>query len=165
MSNPRYIPPNANRQSNSQPGKRPMQFAAPPNGQHRYNEQSNNNFDINNQYEMPIQSQQNDNRGFNYPPPPSQTIQKRVQIVDHNRQSPPSEHMSEGESQNSHLLDYNQKQPIFKPRPEDHKSDSTMSNGKRPNNLKIHDYLYGLAAPDPGLLKSKIEKKISILFF
>jgi hypothetical protein len=183
MQNPRYIPPNANRRNhpNQQPGGRPMQLPPsqqsngqhrtneqlegrpmqlPPsqqsNGQHRTNEHSNNNFDPNDPYQMSIQSNPNnypDNRGFNYPPPPpSQPTQKRVQIIDHNHQTP----LSERESQNSHLQEYNQIQHISNPRRdrvEDNKSDSTLNTVKRSNNFKIHEYLYGLAAPDPGLLK------------
>ena len=127
-----------------------------PNGQYRTHDQPNNNFDSNDEYQLSIQSNLNeypDNQGYSYPPPPpSQPIQKRVQIVDHNHQTPLSEH----ESQNSHSPEYNQKQFLSKQRrdhAEDNKSDSTLQSTKRSNNFKIHEYLYGLAAPDPGLFK------------
>jgi hypothetical protein len=108
-----------------------------------------------------IQSNLNDypdNQGYNYPPPPPpppQPTQKRVQIIDHNHQTPLSEH----ESQSSHSPEYNQKQFVSKQRrnhAEDNKSDSTLQSTKRSNNFKIHEYLYGLAAPDPGLSNKKI---------
>ena len=85
-------------------------------------------------------------------PPPRPPAQKRVQIVDHNRQTPSSEYISERESQNSYSPDTKQRAPQARREhpPPDHKSESNHGSAQRTNNLNVHDYLYGLSAPDPG---------------
>jgi hypothetical protein len=99
-------------------------------------------------------NQQIDNRGLNHPQP----VQKRVQIIDHNRQTPSTDYIPGRDSRNSYNNNYtpdlNQTQPKPKLRHDhmdDNKSDSTFPSVQRPNNFKIHEYLYGLSAPDPGL--------------
>lgn len=116
---------------------------------------------------MPLQprtngylNQHNENRATNYPPPPPPPppIQKRVQIIDHNRQTPSTDYISGRDSHNSsprenNSPEINHTQPKIKQRrnqADDNKSDSTSSSPPRPNNFNIHEYLYGLAQPDPG---------------
>ncbi|CAF4721427.1 unnamed protein product [Rotaria sp. Silwood1] len=166
---------------NQQPPRRSIPAGPPPpppalqNHQHskdQYNEKSNVNLDLtvyhnsHNEYNMPIQPRNNgytnlqiDNRTLNHPPPPPpQPIQKRVQIIDHNRQTPSTDYMSGRESHNSspynnHSPESTQNQQKFKPRHhqnDDNKSDSIHSNVPRSNNFNVHEYLYGLAVPDPG---------------
>jgi hypothetical protein len=147
MYNARYIPPNANRRTHPQPGGRLIKPGPP---QQRINEH---------QYDTPIQSRQNgypDDGRLNYPPP-SQPIQKRVQIIDHNHQTSSTDHMSGRESHDSFTPDVNQNRQQ-KPKPrrntiEENRSDLTHRPAQRTNNFKVHEYLYGLSAPDPGLYK------------
>ena len=115
----------------------------------------NGHFDHRGMSHPPPQSHSNghsDHRGVNHPPP--QSVQKRVQIIDHNRQTPSVDYISERDSHNSYTPDFNPSPPKPKPRrepTEDNRSDSTLRSMQRNNNFKIHDYLYGLSAPDPGL--------------
>ncbi|CAF2159440.1 unnamed protein product [Rotaria magnacalcarata] len=91
---------------------------------------------------------------------------RRVQIVDHNRQSPATtiiDNMSERNSRNSnHAATY----AHYSRTPDSHKAQQRKSktpssnhhldhsdetkHGHDNNNVTIHDYLYGLSAPDPG---------------
>ncbi|CAF3475905.1 unnamed protein product [Rotaria socialis] len=91
---------------------------------------------------------------------------RRVQIVDHNRQSPATaiiDNMSERNSRNSnHAATY----AYFNRTPDSHKAQQQKSktpssnhhldhsdetkHGHDNNSVTIHDYLYGLSAPDPG---------------
>jgi hypothetical protein len=118
-----------------------------------------------NQHDMPTQARNNgyhnqhiDNRELNYHPPPSQPIQKRVQIVEHNRQIPSTDYISgknspSSSSPNNHSRESNQFQQRSPPRHhhiDEHKPDGTNTSIQRSNNFNIHDYLYGLSAPDPG---------------
>ncbi|CAF3173883.1 unnamed protein product [Rotaria sp. Silwood2] len=170
---------------NQQPQRRSIPAGPPPpppplplapqtyqNSKDQYQSNENSNVDLDStiihnphyEHNMPMQprnngysNQQIDNRGSNYPPPP-QPIQKRVQIIDHNRQTPSTDYMSGRESRNSspyndHSPESNQNQQKFKPRrnqTDDNKSDSINLNGQRSNNFNVHEYLYGLSAPDPG---------------
>lgn len=95
------------------------------------------------------------------PPPPAgrsqqsrpQPVQKRVQIIDHNRRTPSSDYISERESQNSFSPDSTQKRrtQVHRDQPTSgEKSDSNQGSAQRTNNGNVHDYLYGLSAPDPG---------------
>lgn len=96
---------------------------------------------------------------------PAGNQKRRVQIVDHNRQSPATtinENMSERHSRNSnpglHHSHSNRTPDSHKGHPKsktplshhtrDHSDDNKQSHD--PNNVSVHDYLYGLAAPDPG---------------
>ena len=147
---------------------------------HRHNENNNSHLDytsnnnLNNEYDLPTvprhndySNQQIDHRGMltypssSPPPPPHPPVQKRVQIIDHNRRTPSTDYLSGRDSPNSpyynnhsnHSLETNQNQS--KPRPrryyvEDNKSDSSYLNNQRSHNFNIHEYLYGLSAPDPG---------------
>lgn len=148
-SNSKYIPPNSTaRQNFSQQGpgrggEGARSIQPPPNrrsvDEFRINDYSNDILNINDQL---------DSRGTNNPPPPHQSNQKRVQIVDHNRQTPSVDYISERESHNSYSPDLNssgQKTRSRRDVHDDNKSDST-----RANNFNVHDYLYGLSAPDPG---------------
>ena len=163
MYNSRYVPPTTNRRSYPQPNnQKPAGYfkqSTPP----QQSIDENYDFSYNmNPDDMPIQPRNNNNnghtnQGLNHLPAP---VQKRVQIIDHNRQTPSTEHMSGRDSQNSYSHNnyssqLNQIQPQ-KPKPrhepvDDNKSDSTFPSIQRPNNFKIHEYLYGLSAPDPGL--------------
>jgi len=134
MPNSRYVPPNGNRRTqpqttNQYPGGRSMPSGPSP-PQYR-----NNDLDLNEQY---------DNRGLNNPYP----TQKRVQIIDHNRQTPSVDYMSGRDSHDSYTPDFNQNQN--KSKSYDNKSDSIRGSLQRTNNFNIHEYLYGLSAPDPG---------------
>lgn len=149
MSNPRYVPPNATHRGFPQPnsqqnGGRSMQSRLPPpqpsNDHYQNNEYSDDNLDSNDHNDY--SNQQNDNRRLNY----SQPVQKRVQIIDHNRRTPSTDYISERESQNSYSPNTHRKPKVY-----DNKSGSTNGSPQRTNNFKIHDYLYGLSAPDPGL--------------
>lgn len=81
-----------------------------------------------------------------------QPVQKRVQIIDHNHQTPSSEYISERESQNSYSPDtiHRQQQQHRTQPTSSKKSDSNHDSAQRTNNSNVHDYLYGLSAPDPG---------------
>lgn len=86
-------------------------------------------------------------------PLPRPPAQKRVQIIDHNHHTPSSDYISERESQNSDSPDITQRQQQRARRehpPPENKSESNHGSAQRANNLKVHDYLYGLSAPDPG---------------
>lgn len=120
---------NNNNNPQHQGGRLMQSHPQPTNNYYRNNEYSDDNLDFNEQ------------RTINY----NQPIQKRVQIIDHNRQTPSSEYISERESQNSYSPDTQRKM-----KPHDNKSDSTHGSAQRANNFNIHDYLYGLSAPDPG---------------
>jgi hypothetical protein len=166
MHNPRYIPPTNNRRTYPATNNHPVQSGPHPSYQQkskRNNENLNDHLDFTvnvNSNDEPTQfhdnahsqQQQMDNRRLNYPAKPAQ---KRVQIIDPNRQTPSTDHLSGRESENlhSHTPDVNQIQ--YKPKPnhdytDDNKSDSTYINIQRPNNFNVHEHLYGLSAPDPG---------------
>ena len=155
MYNSRYVPPNATRRSFPQPTNQ-----KPGPHQQSYQQLNDDNYDFtfnansNDPYDMSITPRQNDNRGLNHPQP---TTQKRVQIIDHNRQTPSTDHLSGRDSHNSYqnyTPEIHQTQQKPKSRHDyidDNKSDGTFPSVQRPNNFKIHEYLYGLSAPDPGL--------------
>ncbi len=108
----------------------------------------NDNLDSNDQYDMSIQSRHNQ-QGLNH----SQPKQKRVQIIDHNRRTPSTDYVSERDSHEPYTPEFNQNQEKLKPRRDhmdDNKSNATHESTKQTNNFKIHEYLYGLSAPDPG---------------
>jgi len=84
------------------------------------------------------------NQGLNS----SHPTQKRVQIIDHNRQTPSVDYMSGRDSHDSYTPDFNQNQ--HKSKSYDNKSNSTHRSVQHTKNFNIHDYLYGLSAPDPG---------------
>lgn len=88
-------------------------------------------------------------------PLPRPPAQKRVQIIDHNRQTPSSDNISERESQNSYSPDTIKRQQRAAQTRREHpsaenKSESNQSSPQRTNSHSVHDYLYGLSAPDPG---------------
>ena len=153
-SNSKYIPPNSTTRSNaSQPVNRSV-------NEFRISDYSNDILNIN---EPP------DSRGTNnhsLPPQPRQPIQKRVQIVDHNRQTSSVDYISERESHNSYSPETNS--ATQKPRSRRDTHDDNKSDSTRSNNFNIHEYLYGLSAPDPGLLLTYRNKGLSrkqTLFF
>jgi hypothetical protein len=170
--------------TNQKPGERSMQTGPPLSQSYQQSVDDPDytfNINSNDQYDMPTQphnngyaNQQIDNRGLNHPQPHHnghsnqqidnrglnhpQPVQKRVQIIDHNRQTPSTDYIPARDSRNSYNNNYtpdlNQTQPKPKLRHDhmdDNKSDSTFPSVQRPNNFKIHEYLYGLSAPDPGL--------------
>ncbi|CAM2714984.1 unnamed protein product [Rotaria socialis] len=141
--------------------------------QNNENSYGNIDFSINNasqdEYHIPLQqhrhngylNQHNENRAVNYPPPPPPPpppIQKRVQIIDHNGHTPSTDYMSGRESHDSSPHEnrspesnqYQSKLKTHRNQVDDNKSDTTTSNMPRSNHFKVHEYLYGLAAPDPG---------------
>lgn len=111
------------------------------------------------------------NRGSTYATnPPNNYVtpnqKRRVQIVDHNRQTPSTtinDNMSGVMSRNSNnapsYTHYNrtpdprQSQQKSKTYASYHNHDPLDDNKPRPNgdNQNIHEYLYGLSVPDPGL--------------
>ncbi|CAF2970611.1 unnamed protein product [Rotaria sp. Silwood2] len=110
------------------------------------------------------------NRGLTYAtnnqnnhPPINQ--KRRVQIIDHNRQTPSTvinENLSERNSRNSNFApSYTHYTHTPDPHKSQQKSKTPISSqyyehsdeskhGNDGNNLNVHDYLYGLSAPDPG---------------
>ncbi|CAF0926124.1 unnamed protein product [Rotaria sordida] len=176
--NPRYVPQPTNypQTTNQQPRRRPIPSGPPPPPPpplqtHQHNENLNVNHDLtinhnsqNDEYNIPIQprnnngysNQQIDNRNLNYPSPP-QPIQKRVQIIDHNRQTPSTDIISGRESHNSspynnnyHSPEINQNHQKFKSRRNQNDDNKSDSNVQRSHNFNVHEYLYGLSAPHPG---------------
>lgn len=125
--------------------------------------------------------QQPANRGLTYatnashhhpPPPPQPSSQfnkkRRVQIVDHNRQTPSTSHNDYASGRQSHnstnghsvahrtpTSEMNRSKPAVSHSHNDHPDDNRHSH-QTGQNSNIHEYLYGLSAPDPG---KQTEKK------
>ncbi|CAF1208993.1 unnamed protein product [Adineta steineri] len=167
-------PPPPPPQSHQQPGERFVQPGPPqsyqlPNISYQNNGNYNNGFDFNanananDQYSMPKQSrpngysnEQNVNRGPNLPRIP-QPVQKRSPNNDHNRPGFFTDYGSNRENHNSHSPNQSpisnridQKSKSRGSPTKDYSFDLMHSSVNRPNNFKIHEYLYGLSAPDPG---------------
>lgn len=146
----------------------------------------NNEYDMNPQ-NFPPKSNHVGNRGMtyatnndqnHYQPPPPANQKRRVQIVDHNRQTPSTTVNDYAQSRNSRnsnatpsysyqnrTPEPSQAQPKYRPPPPTNQASATNippgssvsshrrdpnDENKHPNNPNIHDYLYGLAQPDPG---------------
>ena len=110
------------------------------------------------------------NRGSTYatnaqqqhPPPPAANQKRRVQIVDHSRQTPSTVHNDYAPDKQSHnstnghfnahqtpTSEMNRPKPAGShPHPE--RSEENRHGYHPGQNSNTHEYLYGLAAPDPG---------------
>ncbi len=106
-------------------------------------------------YSTPAQS--------NHPPPPPLDQKRRVKIIDHNRHTPSTmqndygtgrqSHNSTHEppvSRQDHTSELNRSQQKSKPSTSNHHVDDHRRVSRMGNQFNIHEYLYGLAEPDPG---------------
>lgn len=173
---PTYIP---SEQQNNQMSDQRISQSGPPYYQQSNEQYGNNNnddgFDSNNDYESYNNNNNNmsnynrsqqtmGNRGLTYATNgqhnPPQGQRRRVQIIDQNRQTPSTVNNGHISDRDSHNSTYRQSYPtpeVPKPQPKS-KTNHVEENrfGYQPNNTNIHEYLYGLSAPDPGL---KLDQK------
>lgn len=143
---------------------------------HHHGNPSNNQHDSHHQNKPRQHQSQNQptNRGLTYatnashnPPPPQQSQfnqKRRVQIIDHNRQTPSTSRTDYASGRQSHdstngqshahrtpTSEMNQAKPSVSHANYDRTDDNRQSHHQHAGqNSNIHEYLYGLAAPDPG---------------
>ena len=157
-----------------------------PNNNHEMNNQSyparsdynppRNNQLINRSFTYAANNQNNHPPALPPPPAPATNPKRRVQIIDHNRQTPSTtinDYAPSRNSRNSNATpsysyqtrtpDPNIPQPKYKPPPMPIHGSTSIPPGSSISHQhhdhsdenkhgNIHEYLYGLAAPDPGLL-------------